>query len=144
MSPQAHVCPMVMNKCSFSNRPSHMAVGERCMPVPGNLVALAFDQSSVQVLLAAWLCPAASAAGLPGELAHTVARVNFAWNVAFMPSAERGPAPPCSPCLRLYCSGLNVIMCLNGQRDHIELGSAVVNNICSVSFLLHPRLSGSP
>lgn len=60
------------------------------MPVPADLVASAFDQTSVQVPLAARLCPAASAAGLPGELAHTVARVNFAWNVAFMPSAGRG------------------------------------------------------
>lgn len=145
VSLHSHVCPVFMNKCSFSNMPSHTDVDECCMPVSWNLATLAFDQSSMLVLLAACLCPAVLADGFPGELAHTVAGVKFTWNVAFEPSAERGLSRPCSPCLRLYCSGLSVIMCLNWWRGHIELGSAVVNNICSVSFLLlHPLLSWSP
>lgn len=48
----------------------------------------------------------------------------------------------CSPCLWLYCLGLHVIICFNRQRDHIS-SAAVVNNICSVSFLFQSLFSWS-
>lgn len=45
------------------------------------------------------------------------------------------PLCPEWSCLRLYCSGLAATMCLD-----IKPRAAVVNNTCSVSFLLHPPL----